>query len=114
LRDRLRDWRGRWCGLRDWSRRWCGRGLNTCPTCCSDNCNHSANWNCVAFFDANLCERASDWRWNFGVNFVCRNFEQRLVGGNCIANFFEPTSNRSFCNCFSELWKRDVSHLVAL
>ena len=56
-----------------------------------------------AFLDANLREHAGGGRRNFRIHLVGRDFEERLVAGNLVAELLDPANDRSLGDRFAHL-----------
>src|SRR5260370_450876 len=56
-----------------------------------------------SFFDLDLTQYSGGGSWYFGINFVGRNLEQRLVTLDLVAHFFEPLGDGAFKNRFPHL-----------
>ena len=55
-----------------------------------------ANVDRHALGDQQLDHHASTGRWHLGIDLVCRDLNDRLVGLNGVADLLEPAANRSF------------------
>ena len=120
-RGRLRRWRvlGRRCRIgsrrrRRWSRlgRWRRRcGVGGGGALVADHGDHRADVDRLAFGDADLGHHAGDRRGHLGVDLVRGDLEQRLIGGDGVADLLEPLRDRALGDGLTELWERDVSHV---
>ena len=78
----------------------------------ADHGDNGVDLHGLAFLDQNVLNHTRSRRWNFGVDFVGGNFEQRLVTLNLVTLLLEPLRNRAFKNTFPHLGHDDfcVSH----
>src|SRR5262249_4943930 len=70
---------------------------------------HGIDRDRVALFRQNLGHHASRGRPDFGVNFVGRNFQQRLVSLHRIADLLQPFNDSSLSNGLPHLRHQDIS-----
>ena len=78
----------------------------------ADDRDHGADGHGVAFLDADLGDGPGDRRGHLGVDLVGAHFEQRLVGGDGVADLLEPTGDRALGDGLTELRQRDFGHGV--
>ena len=91
-----------WCG----GLRWCGRaGLGRLANAGEDGTNFYVG----VFFDENLEQGASDGGGDLGVDLVGRDLQQRLVGGNGVADRFQPAGDGALSDRLAQRGKSDVS-----
>jgi hypothetical protein len=57
----------------------------------------------LALFVLNVCERASRGRRNLGVDLIGRDFEQRLITFDVVANVLQPFCDGAFRDGFAHL-----------
>jgi hypothetical protein len=67
-----------------------------------DNNEIGANWDGLIYGDKNFGNGTGDRGGNFGINFVGRNFKERLIDSDLIAFVFEPTSYGAFGNALTK------------
>src|SRR5437867_10196125 len=107
---RLRLRRGRFLLFRSCWRWWCGLGRRSRGlSICADDANHCVHLNSSAFCDLNVLKNAGRGRWNFSVDFVSRNFEERLVALDFVSWLLQPFGNRAFDNGLAHLGHDNLS-----
>ena len=86
------------------------RGGSRCRAGVADDRDDRADIDRLALGHADLGQHARDRRRHLGVDLVRRHLEQRLVGGDRVADGLEPLRDGSLGHRFTELGKRDISH----
>ncbi len=76
----------------------------------TDDGDHGADVDGVAFLHPDLGEHAGHRRRHLGVDLVGRHLEQRLVVGDGVTDVLEPLRDGALGDRFTELWERDVCH----
>ena len=93
-------------GLRRLRRRrgFRGRGTWRCRfSAAANHCNDAVDRNRVAFLRENLGENAGRRRGNLRIDFVGRDFKQRLVAIHLVADLLDPADDRALGNGFAHL-----------
>ena len=84
-------------GLRSALGRRLGRGCSGCGVAISRNyADDGIHLYGIAGLDFDLLQRARGWGGDFGVNFVGRDFKQRLVALHLLARLLQPLGDGSF------------------
>ena len=87
------------------------RGVGGGGALIADHGDHRADIDRLALGDPDLGHDAGDRRRHLGVDLVGGDLEQRLVGGDRVADLLEPLRDRALGDRLTELWERDVSHV---
>src|SRR5947209_11765399 len=75
----------------NWSGGWLRRSARP-----ANHRNHGVHLDCRAFIGFDLAQDASGRRGDFGVYLVCRDFKQRLVALDFVADLLEPLGDSAF------------------
>ena len=76
----------------------------------ADDGDHRADLDRLALLDADLGQRAGHRRRHLGVDLVRRHLEQRLVGGDVVADLLEPLRDGALGDGLTELGQGHVGH----
>ena len=76
----------------------------------ADDGDDRADVDRLALLDPDLGERAGDRRRHLGVDLVRRHLEQRLVGGDRVADLLEPLRDRALGDGLTELRQGHFGH----
>src|SRR5207302_10296320 len=78
----------------------------------ADHGDDAVDRNRLAFLRADLSEDTGGRRRDFSVDLVGRNFEQRFVAIDFVANLLDPADDRALGNRLAHLGHHDVSRHV--
>ena len=96
-------WRGRGFGRR------CGRLGCSGFAVHRDGADDRVHANGCSFGDFDFLQDSGGGRGNFGIDFVGRNFEERLVALDFVSGLLQPLGDGAFDDGFAHLGHDDVS-----